>query len=81
MSYLEKLQEEVNAGELDHVYSRSQRLMVEIGLGSGIRLEVVYNTLDDQGTDNIQSATLYEHGTPKLLDEEDIKLLVKAEII
>lgn len=82
MSYIEQLKEDLDKGEVDHNYSRTDRRMVEIGLGSGVRLEVIYFTNDDDlGSDNIQSATLYEHGKPTILDVEDIQLFIQAEII
>jgi hypothetical protein len=82
MSYLKKLKEDIENGEIDHVYSKTNRRMVELGLGSGIRAEVIYFTNDDDiGIDNIQSVTLYEHGKATVLDDDDIALFIKAEIL
>lgn len=80
MSYIEQLKESMENGETDHVTSVTERFMIEVGLGSGVRLEVVYFD-NERDLDNIQSATLYEHGKPKTLNEEEIKLFADAEII
>jgi hypothetical protein len=55
--------------------------MLEIGLGSGIRLEVIYHDVEDRSTDNIQTATLIENGNPRVLNHDEIALLVQADII
>lgn len=83
MSFLEQAQKAVETGETHEqwVYNRSTKLMVELNLGSGVRLDVTYYTQHDTDPDNIERAVLHEHGDETVLDNEDIQLLISLEIL
>ena len=83
MSFLEKAREAVKSGEKNDqwVYNRDVKLLVELNLGSGVRMEVTYYTKDDIGLDNIEEAVLYDGGSRIVLDEEEIQVMSDLFII
>lgn len=83
MDFLERAKKALENDETNEqwVYNRSEKRLIELNLGSGIRLEVTYYTTDDLGLDNIEKAILIEHGTETLLDEDDLQLLSELSII
>lgn len=83
MSFLEQAKDAIETGETDEqwVYGRYEKLLVEIKLGSGVRLEVTYHTKDDTDLDNIEEAVLYENGSSQVLEQEDIQIMSDLDII
>lgn len=83
MSFIEQAKEALKTGNTDEqwVYNRQEKRLVEINLGSGVYLEVVYYTTDDVDLDNIDEITIVEHGIRKLLQDDEIKVLAELNII
>lgn len=83
MSFIEQAKEALKTGNTDEqwVYNRQEKRLVEINLGSGVYLEVVYYTTDDVDLDNIDEVTIVEHGERKLLQDDEIKVLAELDII
>ena len=84
MSYLEERRKEVASGSYEsaEVYSTTDQRLKVFNLGSGIRLEVLYLTNDDDiGLDNIDEAILYHNGKSTVLEQEDIEMFATLEVL
>ena len=80
---LSMIKKEVESGQVsdDWVMSRQEKRALTINLGSGVRLEVVYFSMESIDIDEIESATLIESGESFTLDEDDIKLFAQVGVL
>lgn len=83
MDFLTQAKQSLEDGKTNEqwIYSRSEKLLVELNLGSGVSMEVTYYTTDDLSPDNIEKAILNEHGEATELDEDDLKIMSELGII
>lgn len=77
------IQKEIDSGNIsdDWVMSREEKRAVTINLGAGVRVEVVYFSVDSIELDEIDSATLIENGKAYPLDGDDIEKLAKVGVL
>lgn len=82
MSYIDQLRKEKESGTVDApVYNRTNRRFVDINLGSGSNLEVLYYDMEDIDEDNIDTVTLVEGEKRTILCDEDVSLLFEMDIL
>lgn len=80
---LDMIKKEVASGQVsdDWVMSRQDKRAATINLGSGVRVEIVYFSMDSIELDEIDSATLVENGKTYPLDGDDIEKLAKVGVL